>query len=141
MTGATIPRDSQQVGLFAGFLRRFATGCPSRDAPAENTFRSFDELGGAERPAGLLRRSERSERAVVVSIRNEPRKIAHAVQHGLDGDKTVILAFQMSAHAGPFPVLRAGRKPGPNRIERNIADRAIRWPSPIATEANRPSKR
>ncbi|PKQ02693.1 MAG: hypothetical protein CVT73_17565 [Alphaproteobacteria bacterium HGW-Alphaproteobacteria-12] len=60
---------------------RLAAGCAAGDAPAENTFQSFDEIRCAERSAGLLRRPDRRERQIASLRRNERHKIRHAVEH------------------------------------------------------------
>ena len=47
--------------------------------------------------------------------------VRDAVLHGGDADETIILAGQMGVNAGPAPVLGAGDKSGPDRVEFDIA--------------------
>jgi hypothetical protein len=109
----------------------FARACGQARGPsdrsAEDALQSFDEVRRAERPAGLFRGSECRERGIIALIGNERGEVPHAVEHRLGGHESIILAFEMGMHAGPFPLTGAGHEPraAPHRAAHTKAGYAL----------------
>ncbi len=78
------PNRSNELQLIMRLLFGFAPRRAPRDGAAENAFQSCDEVGGAERPAGPLCRSEHGKSGIVGLVGDQRREVRHAIEHRSD---------------------------------------------------------